>query len=159
MVLDPTRFKYLVAHATASTPLADRLWRIYERAPHYYPQVARHLSKFKQLPERQTRRLTKEGQKQELYPAIRAVLIEASVGKYPPNSLGPAKKNFKAMWKPSQNQPDLTDSLWQWLHMEKHLTAAQVRYALSNTESVWLRTSGTTVCRGLIFQLSRRTRC
>jgi len=139
-VTDPTRFKYLVAHALPSSKLADRLWRVYERAPHYYPQVASHLNKFNQLPVRHARRLIKEVDKQELYPAIRAALIEATVGKFPTGVVALGRKNFKAMWKPSQNQADLTDALWQWLLAEKHFTPAQTRYALLNTESVWLRT-------------------
>ncbi|MBA3773097.1 MAG: RNA-directed DNA polymerase [Ramlibacter sp.] len=138
-VQDVTRFKYLVAHASASSVVVDRLWKVYERAPHFYPQVAKQLSKFKVLPDRHARRLLKEIEQQDLYPAIRAAFVQASLGKItgPANVI--ARKNFKALWKPGQNQPDFTSALWEWLHFEKHFTDAQVRYALAKTESVWLR--------------------
>lgn len=134
----PTRFKYLVAHAQPSAQLADRLWKIYERAPHYYPQVANHLAKFQQLPERHARRLIQEVEAQELYPAIRSAFVHAAVGRIPPAVTPLARGKLKAFWKPRLNQPDFSESLWRWLQEEGHFTPAQIRYALTFNGPGWL---------------------
>lgn len=140
-VENPTRFKYLVARAAPSSKLADRLWRIYERAPHYYPQLAYHLSKFDRIPERHATRLIDEIAAQELYPAIRASLIRASIGRLPESTAKRGRSKLKPLWKPKQNQPDLADALWRWLHHEKHLTDAQIRHGLLYMQPPWLRMS------------------
>ena len=86
-VSNPTRFKFLLAKATPSSTLLDRLWRIYEHAPHFYPQIAGHLSRFVEIPERHALRLIDEIEKQELYPAVRAAFIQASVGRLPASTI------------------------------------------------------------------------
>jgi len=140
-VENPTRFKYLIAKAAPSARLADRLWRIYERAPHYYPQLAFHLSKFETIPERHAKRLVDEIEAQELYPAIRATFIRASIGHLPESIIKRGKVKFKPLWKPRQNQADLSDALWRWLHHEHHLTEAQTKYGLLYIQPSWLRMS------------------
>lgn len=138
-VESPTRFKYLVAKAAPSPRLADRLWRIYWRAPHYYPQLAGHLSKFNPIPEKHARLLIDEIDAQELYPAIRASLILASVGRLPASAVKRGRSKLKSIWKPRQNQPDLADALWRWLHRENHLTEAQIQHGLLFSNPPWLR--------------------
>lgn len=137
-VSNPTRFKFLLAKAAPSSQLVDRLWRIYEHAPHYYPQVAAHLSKFDVIPERHATRLIQEIEAQELYPAVRAALIRTSVGRLPESVTKLAKAKFKPLWKPKINQVDLSDSLWQWLCHEQHFTEAQMRYGFSSDIPAWL---------------------
>ena len=137
-VSNPTRFKYLLAKAAPSSQLVDRLWRIYEHAPHYYPQVAAHLSKFDVIPERHATRLIQEIEAQELYPAVRAALIRTSVGRLPESVTKLAKAKLKPLWKPKINQVDLSDSLWQWLCHEQHFTEAQMRYGFSSDIPAWL---------------------
>ena len=124
---------------TGQVQLADRLWHIYERAPHHYPQLAAHLSKFKVIPERHAIRLIHEIDTQELYPAIRATLIRASVGRLPESAIKLAKARFKPLWKLRLNQVDLSDSLWLWLCKEKHLTEAQMRYGFTSKIPAWLK--------------------
>lgn len=140
-VENPTRFKYLVARAAPSSRLADRLWRIYARAPQYYPQLAYHLSKFERIPERHATRLIDEIVAQELYPAIRASLIRAGIGRLPESAAKRGRSKLKPLWKPKQNQPDLADALWRWLHHEKHLTDAQIKHGLLYMRPPWLRMS------------------
>lgn len=138
-VAHPTRFKFLLAKATPSAALADRLWRIYEHAPHIYPQVAGHLSKFEEIPERQAIRLIQEIETQELYPAVRAAFIHACVGKLPKTTIPLAKATLKPLWEPKHSQVDISDALWRWLCREKHLTNAQMRYGLSSNLPSWLQ--------------------
>ena len=134
----PTRFKFLLAKASPSSALLDRLWRIYEKAPHFYPQLATHLSRFLVLPERHADRLIREIEAQELYPAVRAAFISACIGKIPDTLVPKAKFAFKPIWKPLHNQADLSDALWRWLNRQNHFTKAQFNYALRNSPSEWL---------------------
>ena len=137
-VQDATKFKYLAAHATASSQVADRLWKVYEAAPHYYPQLATHLAKFEILPARQATRLSEAIEAQELYPAVRAELIRAGIGRFPRESLRKARALIKALWKPKVQQPDLSAAIWSWLQEQSHLTSAQQRYALTYAGPSWL---------------------
>lgn len=140
-VSNSTRFKFLLAKASPSAPLMDRLWRIYEHAPHFYPQVATLLSKFDEIPERHAKRLIKEIEKQELYPAVRAALINACVGRMPTSTLANAKTVLKKLWHPKHAQADISDALWRWLCRERHLTMAQMRYGFTAQKlSPWLQT-------------------
>jgi hypothetical protein len=139
-VTDPTRFKFLLAKAAPSPVLLDRLWRIYEHAPHFYPQIAFHLAKFGQIPPRHALRLITEIDKQELYPSVCAAFIHASVGRMPTVAIGAAKTALKEIWKPKHIQADLSDALWRWLCQEKHLTTTQMRQGLSAKLHPWLRT-------------------
>lgn len=139
-VTNPTRFKFLLSRASASTTLMDRLWRIYENAPHLYPQLCAHLSKFKVIPDRHADRLLKEVEAQEIYPAIRAAFINACRNNLPPSRIPKAKLIFKNLWKPLHNQSDLSEALWCWLSKQNHLTEAQFKYALKRTQTEWLGT-------------------
>ena len=73
LIKDPTRFKFLLAHADSSLRVLDRLWRVFEHAPHYYPQVAAYVQKFRALPDKQADHLLAHIKGQNLYPAIRAI--------------------------------------------------------------------------------------
>lgn len=138
-VANPTRFKFLLAKATPSATLMDRLWRIYEHAPHYYPQVAGLLSKFDAIPKRHADRIIDEIDRQQLYPAVRAAFINASVGRMPRSTLPKAKTVLKKLWQPKHGQADLSDALWRWLCHESHLTAPQLRYGFSSKLTWWLQ--------------------
>lgn len=138
-VANATRFKFLLSKASPSSRLMDRLWRIYEHAPHYYPQIAGHLSKFDEIPERHASRLIQEIEAQELYPAVRAALINASIGKLPASAIPVAKTILKKLWHPKSAQVDISDALWRWLCREKHLTNRQMRYGFTGHHPTWLQ--------------------
>ena len=137
-VKDPTRFKFLLANATANASIADRLWEVYQRAPQYYIQLAAHLSKFDLRLERHARRLVLEVERQTLYPAIRAGFIRAVTGKIPGTTRQLARSRFKKLWK-LRDQSDVVIALWAFLHEYKHLTDNQVRYALRKANPPWMR--------------------
>lgn len=138
LVTHPTRFKFLLAKASPSSALLDRLWRIYENSPHFYLQLAAHLSRFTLIPERHASRLIREIEAQDLYPAVRAALINACIGKIPDSLTSHAKFVFKPLWRLLHNQADLSDSLWRWLSKQNHFTNRQFDYALKNAPSEWL---------------------
>lgn len=138
-VLNPTRFKFLLSRANPSSALMDRLWRIYEHSPHYYPQVTAHLSKFDEIPVRHALRLVDEVEGQKLYPSVRTAFINASKGRLPPSVLPKAKAEFKKLWHPKSAQPDLSDALWRWLCHEQYLTLTQTRYGFTAKLPWWLQ--------------------
>lgn len=138
-VANPTRFKFLLAKANPSAMLMDRLWRIYEHAPHYYPQVAGLLSKFDEIPDRHANKIIDEIDRQQLYPAVRAAFINATVGRMPSSTLPKAKTVLKKLWQPKHGQADLSDALWRWLCHESHLTVPQLRYGFRSKLTWWLQ--------------------
>jgi len=141
IVLNPTRFKFLVASATASNQLMDRLWKVFDRAPHYYPQVASHLSKFKVLSDKQAKRLLLEIEAQDIYPAVRAALINSAIGRIPSTYLARFRTICKNLWQPKFHQPDLSNALWSWLQDRSGLTLAQQKYGLTKVRPDWLLAS------------------
>lgn len=137
-VKDPTKFKFLLANATANAGIADRLWKVYEHAPQYYIQLAAHLSKFDLLLDRHARKLVHETEVQTLYPAVRAGFVRAAVGRVPTSARRLARSRFKKLWN-LRDQPDAVVALWTFLHEHKHLTNSQSRYALRKASPPWLR--------------------
>ncbi len=137
-VNDPTKFKFLLANATANAGIADRLWKVYERAPQYYVQLAAHLSKFDQLLDRHARKLVHEVEVQTLYPAVRAGFVRAAIGRVPTSAKRLARSRFKKLWNLG-DQADTVVALWMFLHENKHLTNGQSRYALRKANPPWLR--------------------
>ena len=138
LVKDPTRFKFLLASTTASVEVADRLWKVYERAPQYYVQLTAHLSKFDQLHERHARRLISEVEAQALYPSVRAEFVRAATGRLPSGVWRLARSRFKKLWN-LRDQADVVLALWIFLHQHEHLTYNQSRYALRKASPPWLR--------------------
>lgn len=139
-VSDPTRFKFLLAHAKPSLRILDRLWRVFEHAPHYYPQLSNYLQKFQALPDKHADKLLEQVQGQDLYPAIRASFIVAADDRLSVTRTKRFRTTLKPLWKPRINTPELTVAVWAALHRLGHLTERQADYALLNAHSAWLRT-------------------
>lgn len=138
-VADPTRFKYLLAHAEPSLLVLNRLWRVFEHAPHFIPQLGSYLEKFDSLPDNQGARLLHAISSENLYSAIQSRFIQAQVGRLSPPLDTRAKKLLKPMWKLKANPPELSLALWDSLQHLKHFTDKQTDYALLNAKPSWLR--------------------
>lgn len=137
-VTDSTRFKFLLTKADPSLRVLDRLWRVFEHAPHYYPQLSAYLQKFRELPDKHGDRLLDHIQKQELYPAIRASLVSAAVDRLSATRTKRLRSSLKKLWAPRTSTPELTASLWNALHRLSHLTERQSDYALLYSRVPWL---------------------
>jgi hypothetical protein len=138
-VTDPTRFKYLLAHAQPESSLTLRLWRIYEKAPAYYAAIGRYLRKYERLPITVAKRLIDETKKQTLYPAIAAEFVQVADGRIPTAYAHRAYLALKSMWRPRTLQPSLLAAIGRYLlHCEK-LTFDQAKYACLRTKSWWAR--------------------
>lgn len=139
-VTDSTRFKFLLAKADPSLRVLDRLWRVFEHAPHYYPQVSAYLQKFRSLPDKHADRLLSHIQTQDLYPAIRASLVTAADDRLSRSRTRRLRSSLKKLWAPRTSTPELTAALWSALHRLSHLTERQADYALLYSRTSWLRT-------------------
>lgn len=138
-VTDSTRFKFLLAKADPSLRVLDRLWRVFEHAPHYYPQVSAYLQKFRSLPDKHADRLLGHIQTQDLYPAIRASLVTAADDRLSTSHTRRLRSSLKKLWAPRTSTPELTSALWSALHRLSHLTERQADYALLYSRTSWLR--------------------
>lgn len=137
-VVDSTKFKFLLANAAANAGIADRLWKVYERAPQYYVQLAAHLAKFDVLSDRHARKLVREVETQTLYPAVRAAFVRAAINRIPKSARRLARSRFKKLWN-IRDQSDAVMAFWIFLHEHQHLTNSQSRYALRKANPTWLR--------------------
>lgn len=139
-VTDSTRFKFLLAKADPSLRVLDRLWRVFEHAPHYYPQLSTYLQKFPALPDKHGDRLLRQIQTQDLYPVIRASLVTAADDRLSATRTKRLRTSLKKLWAPRTSTPELTAALWNALHRLSHLTERQADYALLYSRTPWLRT-------------------
>ena len=139
-VTDSTRFKFLLAKADPSLRVLDRLWRVFEHAPHLYPQLSTYLQKFPALPDKHGDRLLLQIQTQDLYPAIRASLVTAADDRLSATRTKRLRTSLKKLWAPRTSTPELTAALWNALHRLSHLTERQTDYALLYSRTPWLRT-------------------
>jgi hypothetical protein len=138
-VSNPTRFKYLLAHAQPNSTLIRRLWRIYEKAPVYYPNIARYLQRYKRLPATATKHLLGEIKRQTLYPPIAAEFVQALDGRVPASYMAKVDSALKAMWKPATLSAVLLAALGQYLLQRDRLTFDQAKYACLRPKSWWAR--------------------
>lgn len=138
-VSNPTRFKYLLGRAQPNSELTRRLWRIYEKAPAYYPNIARYLQKYKRLPRSAAKRLLKEIKRQALYPAICAEFVQTLDGRVPRAYTAKADSLLKEMWKPATLRPTLLAAVGQYLLRRDRLTFDQAKYACRHPKSWWAR--------------------
>ncbi len=139
-VTDSTRFKFLLAKADPSLRVLDRLWRVFEHAPHYYPQLSTYLQKFPALADKHGDRLLRQIQTQDLYPVIRASLVTAADDRLSVTRTKRLRTSLKKLWVPRTSTPELTAALWNALHRLSHLTERQADYALLYSRTPWLRT-------------------
>jgi Reverse transcriptase (RNA-dependent DNA polymerase) len=138
-VTDPTRFKFLLAKADPSFRVLDRIWRVFEHAPHYYSQVSAYLQKFPALPDSHGDRLLGHIEGQDLYPPIRASLVTAADDRLSATRTKRFRASLKRLWALRANTPELTAALWNALHHMSHLTERQADYALLYSRTPWLR--------------------
>lgn len=138
-ISDPTRFKYLLAHAQPNAVLTARMWKIYENAPEYYGSFARYLERYKRFPRKLAEKVVQAITKETLYPAIPAAFMRVANGRIPDAALRYAKRQLKPLWAPRVRQPDLSAALGRWLIVVQHITDRQLEYAILHGRSNWLR--------------------
>lgn len=139
-VQDPTRFKYLLAHAHPDAKLTARLWRLLDRHPEFYVPFARYLERYRRIPKRTAERLIKEIERQELYPAVRAEFLCAAQGRLSDKHSRILATLVKAeIWRPKSMSADLFAAAGQFLLNADRITVSQLRYACQGARPWWGR--------------------
>jgi hypothetical protein len=139
-VENPTRFRYVLAHAQPNATLLARLWRIYERAPEYYTSLARFIEKYEKLPTKAGAKLLQEIKSQDLYPAIAAEFLRVGRCRLRDSEAVRADALLKPMWQAKSRNVDLLAYLGCWLIERGRLTHRQTEYACVRVKSWWART-------------------
>ena len=138
-VANPTRFKYLLAHATPHSTITNRLWRIYARHPELYASIVWYLLRYRKFPESISRQIAQRIGVDPLYPAVTAAFIEAANGRITGRYKADALNKIKGLWHPNRQQDDLLVAVGRWLMVEGRLNYDQIKYACSGVHSWWVR--------------------
>ncbi|MBU4230815.1 MAG: RNA-directed DNA polymerase [Proteobacteria bacterium] len=138
-IINPTRFKYLLAHANPSAKLTARLWRILENHPEIYRSVCNYLRRYVKLPRVPAKKLIEEVKTNYLYQAVRAEFIAAADGRLPADQDLVLAKLLKRSWNPCVMPPDLQVAIGRFLLRTGNLSAAQISYACKAAPSWWSR--------------------
>lgn len=139
-VTNATRFKYLLACATPSTKLNERIWRVLELHPDLYGSILRYFQRYSRLPESVAKRLLGLISEEPLYHAIHAQLIRTADGRLSPKYRSRFRGLVKRQWHPSLASPELTAALGRVAVRDGLLTYSQTRYAVLNSPEWWVRT-------------------
>jgi hypothetical protein len=137
---NPTRFKYLLAHAKPSAELTDRLWRILEHHPEIYRSICNYLKRYvKKLPRVAGEKLVEVIKVNGLYASVHAEFISAADGRLDPTQDRKLAKILKKLWMPRSMSADLQVAIGRFLMRTGDLSATQVAYACRAASSWWTR--------------------
>lgn len=138
-ILNPTRFKYLLAHAEPNSVLTARLWKIYERYPEIYQNHCNYLRRYSKMPKVPARRIVKEIMKNDLYQSVRSEFINVAYDRLPVNEDRDLGAFLKSIWSPSLLHPDLLTRIAQYLIRGHRLSDKQIIYACNRVRPWWSR--------------------
>lgn len=124
-VTNDTRFKFLLAHASPSSMLNARLWKILEQRPDLYDSIFRYFRRYKTLPKSVGKEVVTQIKKNPLYDAVTCSLIATAEGRLPKTLQASASKAIKALWMPKGLPPSLAAHVGSWLLREGLLTPNQ----------------------------------
>ena len=138
-IANPTRFKYLLAHAETSARLTERLWRILENHPEIYRSICNYLRRYAKLPRVPATKLVELIKTNTLYQAVRAEFINAADGRLPPAQDKALAKLLKKTWTPKAMHADLQVATGRFLIRTGSLSANRIAYACRVAPSWWTR--------------------
>jgi hypothetical protein len=135
-VVNDTRFKFLLAHASPSSALNARLWKIVEARPDLYDSIFRYFRRYKTLPKSVAKEVVTQIKSNPLYDAVTCGLIATAEGRLPKALHPSANKTIKALWRPKGLPPALAAHVGSWLLREGLFTAKQAE-AIFHRECGW----------------------
>jgi retron-type reverse transcriptase len=139
IISDSTRFKYLLAHADASSVLTSRLWRILEKNPEIYKSICNYLCRYLKIPRVPAKKILEIIKTKALYHSVQAEFIAVADGKLPESQDDELARYLKSKWSPTNQHADLLSNVGIYLMRTGHLSARQVIYACNNAHSWWTR--------------------
>jgi hypothetical protein len=134
--VNDTRFKYLLAHASPTSKLNGRLWRILDQRPDLYDCVFRYFQRYKTFPSLVAKEVISQIKNSPLYVAVTCGLIKTAEGRLPKKLRKSANVAIKALWKPRKLAPGLDACVGSWLLREGSFTPKQVQ-TLFTRECAW----------------------
>ncbi len=139
-IRNPTRFKYLLAHATPSAELTARVWLILQHHPEIYRSVCNYLKRYAKLPRIAGEKLVEVINTNGLYSAVQAEFIAAADGRLGGIQDRKLARIIKKLWIPKNMSSDLQVAAGRYLFRTGDLSAAQIAYACHAAPSWWTRT-------------------
>lgn len=138
-IKDPTRFKYLLSHATPKSQLTERLWRIYDKHPDIYKSFCNYLRRYKRFPKIPAEKIVEEVKQNTLYQSVKAEFISVAVNRLPREQEEKLGRFLKTGWTPRSLHPDLLVRSAQFLISNGRLTDRQIIYACGKVRPWWAR--------------------
>lgn len=139
VISNPTRFKYLLAHADSSSALTSRLWRILEKNPETYKSICNYLCRYPKLPRVPAEKILEIIKTNVLYHSVQAEFIAVANGRLPKLQDDELARYLISKWSPTNQHPDLLSNVGIYLMRTGHLSARQVIYVCNNARSWWVR--------------------
>lgn len=160
IISNPTRFKYLLAHAAPSSKLSQRLWRIYENDPSFYEAMLRYFKKYTKFSDSVTTRFLSEIKTPQIYDAIVAAMIDAIEDRIPAERVKPFNRAIRAMWKwrPNILPFELQYSVGRWVIKFDLLKSTVQRVRALNLKSWFAKLSTTRALDNSTLALPVQTR-
>ncbi len=137
-VVNDTRFKYLLAHASPSSVLNARLWKILDQRPDLYDPIFRYFRRYKTLPKSVAKEVVIQIKRNPLYDAVTCGLIATADGRLPKSLQAPANRTIKALWKPKGLPPGLSAHVGSWLLREGLLTPKRAEAIFHRYSGWWV---------------------
>jgi len=139
-IMNPTRFKYVLAHAAPHSSITNRLWRIYARYPELYSNIIRYLQRYPKFPQSVSREIAVRLREDPLYPSVTAAFIDVANGRVEGRYKSEISDKIKKIWRPNNMQHDLLAAAGRWLIAKEMLTYDQIKSVTSRPRSWWGRT-------------------
>lgn len=140
-IVDPTRFKYLLAHASPSARLTHRLWKILAKQPEIYRSICNYLRRYPKIPRVPAQRLIEVIKASNLYQSVRAEFVSAGDTRLPATQDAALARYLRTIWTPRSMHSDLEVAVGRFLIRTGNLTGNQIAYACKAAPSWWTRAS------------------
>lgn len=138
-ITDPTRFKYLLAHANPSANLTARLWRVLANHPEIYRSVCNYLRRYPKFPGVAAQEVVRVIKGNALYQSVRAEFVDAVNGRLPKIQDAALAKYLRGFWVPRSMHPDSQVAIGSYLIRAGKLSSGQIAYACRAAPSWWSR--------------------
>ncbi len=138
-ISDPTRFKYLLAHANPSANLTARLWRVLANHPEIYRSVCNYLRRYPKFPRVAAQEVVGVVKGNALYQSVRAEFVDAVNGRLPKIQDAAVAKYLRRFWVPRSMHPDSQVAIGGYLIRAGKLSPGQIAYACRAAPSWWTR--------------------
>jgi hypothetical protein len=141
IVQKPTRWKYLLAHATPSAKLNLRMIAILRKQPALYGNVLRYFRRYELLPRRVVAELIRELRNPSSpYPSITAEILDTLCGRVRDAEAIRIDEYVRTNWKPTRVRADLLAAMGKWALPRGILSFGRVERALDDAGEWWART-------------------